>query len=196
MSTKVKTIIGLVVFAAFIAAAVWGYNLLKEDVAPVTPLESAPSSTPEADTPPTPQAETLAAPDFTYYDKDGNALKLSDLVGKPVVMNLWASWCPPCRDELPIFEALHQEFGEDVTFLMLDLVDGQRETQEIGAKFVSDNGYTFPVYFDLDQEGAATYLGRYIPATIFIDKGGNLVTGYEGGITEKTLRDGIALITK
>jgi len=138
----------------------------------------------------------IIAPDFAMVDADGNSLKLSDLIatGSPIVLNFWASWCPPCKSEMPVFEKVFKELGDEVLFVMVDLVDGGRETIETGAKFIKSEGYTFPVYFDVHQEGGYAYGIRSIPTTLFIDREGCIVTGIQGAIDEKTLRRGIDLL--
>ncbi len=155
--------------------------------------------------------DTAAAPDFTVYDADGNKVALSDFKGEPVVVNFWASWCPPCKAELPDFEAAYQEVGikeaadadsaEDgtadaqaVRFLMVNLTDGQRETLDTAGKFSADEGYTFPVYFDTDLDAAYTYGINSIPMTLFIDADGNVQDYAIGMIDEQTLRSGIEKI--
>lgn len=134
------------------------------------------------------------APDFTMYDSDGNPLNLSDLEGKPIVLNFWASWCPPCKSEMPYFDTVYLEMGDEIQFLMVDLVDGNRETIEKGMDFTDGEGFSFPVYFDTTNEAANVYGVRSIPTTYFIDKEGYIVTGAQGAIDEDTLRKGITFI--
>jgi len=138
--------------------------------------------------------QRVTAPDFTVQDLDGNDVKLSDLLGKPVVLNFWASWCPPCKREMPDFNAVFGELGGDVHFMMVCMVDGARETKETGAAFIAENGYAFPIYFDIRQEAAILYGVRSIPTTMFIDSGGYIITKAEGSIDEDTLRLGISYI--
>ena len=156
--------------------------------------------------------DAAAAPDFTVYDADGNKVALSDFKGEPVVVNFWASWCPPCKAELPDFEAAYQEVGiknsadggdaagsdaadaQAVRFLMVNLTDGQRETLDTAGKFIADEGYTFPVYFDTDLDATYTYGISSIPMTLFIDSDGNVQDYYIGMIDEQTLRSGIEKI--
>ena len=138
--------------------------------------------------------DRVVAPDFTVQDADGNEVMLSDLRGKPVVLNFWASWCPPCKEEMPYFNNVFEDLGDEVNFMMVCLTDGARETTKTGAAYVEEHGYTFPVYFDVSGEAGMTYGVQSIPATYFIDAEGYLVTRAEGGIPERTLRLGISYI--
>lgn len=140
------------------------------------------------------EAEILEAPDFNVVNADGETVSLSAYRGKPVVINFWASWCPPCQEEMPEFERVYQELGKDVHFLMVDMVDGQRETQAKGQAFIDDNGFTFPIYFDLAQEAAYAYGVRSIPMTFFVNSEGHLVAGSQGMIDEEILRKGIEMV--
>ncbi|MCL1891200.1 MAG: TlpA family protein disulfide reductase [Coriobacteriia bacterium] len=133
------------------------------------------------------------APDFVMTDSKGKKVKLSDLRGKPVVLNFWASWCPPCKGEMPGFNAVYEELGSEVQIVMLCLLD-EEETQGDALGFVESQGYSFPVYFDVQQEGAIAYNVRAIPATVLIDKDGCLVAVQQGALDESTLREGIELI--
>jgi len=149
--------------------------------------------------PPTIDNETEAlekAPDFMAYDLAGNAVALSDMLGKPVVLNLWASWCPPCREEMPAFDKLYAELGAEVQFMMVDMVDGWGETVETGSAYVAEQGFAFPVYFDTDGAAAVAYGVRSIPKTIFIDKDGSIVITVIGMMSEEALRENIEKIAK
>lgn len=191
MNKNMKTILLVAAFALFISLSVFAYNML---VQRVTPQDNIDNTHEEGEVSQAQEKEKTKAPDFSVLNMDGNTVKLSDFLGKPVVLNFWASWCPPCKGEMPEFNEVYQEVGEEVTFMMVDLVDGQRETKEKGAKYVKDQGYSFPVYFDVDQNAASTYSVMSIPTTIFIDKDGYIVTGAQGAIDADTLRKGIGLI--
>jgi len=155
------------------------------------PAQPAPSETDAAQS--SEKAKTKA-PDFTVVDANGEETKLSDMLGAPVVLNFWASWCPPCKSEMPEFDKVNGDLGDKVRFMMVDLTDGQRETMATGAKYISDQGYTFPVYFDTEQSAAYAYGIQAIPTTVFIDKDGYIVTVAQGAIDENTLRKGIEMI--
>lgn len=113
-----------------------------------------------------------AAPGFTVFDAEGNEVKLSDFRGKGVVLNFWASWCGPCKSEMPHFQAAYEEYGEDVHFLMVNMSTAFGDSREDAAKVLEEGGYTFPVYYDDNSECAYAYGINAIPVTVFIDADG------------------------
>ncbi|MCM1059129.1 MAG: redoxin family protein [Eubacterium sp.] len=130
----------------------------------------------------------LQTADFTVYDKNGNEVKLSDYAGKPIVVNIWASWCGPCRSELPYFDTLYNELGDDVVFMMVNSTGG-RETKDVAKDFIKDKGYGFPLYFDSRHRASSAYSVSAIPTTLFIDRDGKLVHKEIGAMDEDELRD-------
>lgn len=140
------------------------------------------------------EEETSPAPDFTVENADGEQVRLSDFTGRPVVLNFWASWCGPCKSEMPGFQNLYDAYGGDVEFVLVNLTDGSRETTESAMTFIEEQGYTFPVYFDVDREAATAYYVTSIPATYFIDSEGNLVAYGLGALQEEDVKTGLEMI--
>lgn len=147
------------------------------------------SAAPEETEPP-----KVKAPDFTVENADGEAVKLSDYVGKPIVLNFWASWCSPCKSEMPEFNAAWEELEGEVQFLMVNMTDGSRETMDSAKEYVEGEGFTFPVLFDTNSEAAIAYSAYSLPTTYFIDAEGYLVARAVGAIDGETLQKGLDLI--
>lgn len=127
------------------------------------------------------------AKDFVCYDGEGNAVRLSDLRGKPVVVNFFASWCGPCKIEMPYFEESYKAYGDKVHFMMVNLNAFGNDTEEAARQMIADGGYTFPVYFDTDGEAATGYAIRSMPTTIFVSADGELMGRQTGTIRKEAL---------
>ena len=157
---------------------------------------TAASATDAPDTPAdtTPEQNPNQALDFTVQDWEGNMVKLSDFFGKPIVLNFWASWCPPCKAELPDFDDACKKYDGEVVFLMVNMTDNQMETVEVAKDFIKTYGYDFPVYFDVSYEAAMAYGVRSIPQTYFINAEGELVATATGMISAAQLEKGIGMI--
>lgn len=130
------------------------------------------------------------AVDFTVTDQQGNSVSLSDMKGRPVIINFWASWCSPCRSEMPHFDKMYKEYGNEIQFMMVNLT-GDSETVDTASSYIESEGYSFPVYYDTDGEGASAYSVYSIPATYFIDAKGNIVSQAQGALDESTLQKAI-----
>lgn len=140
------------------------------------------------------EQELTMAPTFSVTDAEGNMVNLTDFYGKPIVVNFWASWCGPCKSEMPDFEEAYQTYGSDVHFLMVNMTDGAGETVETAQAYIDANGFTFPVYFDTMQDAAITYGVTSIPSTFFIDKEGHAVAYAQGAISSDVLQTGLDMI--
>ena len=212
MNGKTRVIIGIAAFVVLLGLASFAYSSLGSDFDMPDRLPTGsgsvvgagngtdvatgngPNDSPGSGSDAGADVEKTAAPDFTVADAAGGGVSLSDFLGKPVVLNFWASWCPPCKVEMPDFNTVYEEIGGEVAFMMVDLVDGRRETQKTGEKYVAEQGFTFPVYYDTTEEAAYVYGVSSIPTTVFIDRDGYIITGAVGAIDEKTLRLGIDMI--
>ncbi len=128
------------------------------------------------------------AKDFTAYTDAGEAVSLKSKRGKPVVVNFFASWCGPCKYEMPYFEEFYQEYGEQVEFMMVNLCAFGNDSKDAAKKMVADGGYTFPVYFDTDGDATLKYSIRSMPTTIFVSSEGELKGQHIGMIDRETLR--------
>lgn len=114
------------------------------------------------------------APDFLLRDASGKSLQLSDLRGRPVILHFWATWCKPCRHELPALQALTGKLaGSPVVFLAV-AIDTDRSAASV-RRFARDLGVTFPVYLARDGDVTERYWSWGIPATYLVDRKGRLV---------------------
>ena len=198
MNQKKSFSVLLIVLLVVLAGAMFAYRYLSDKVTPDTDGSLLDRVTETADTVKTgiessdvgdaSQSDVFPAMDFTVYDIDRNPVKLSDFFGKPILINFWATWCPPCKSELPDFDRVYADYGEDVVFMMVNMTDGSRDTVESASAFTADNGYSFPVYYDCDLNAAYTYGASSIPMTVLIGADGNIVGGQVGVLTEEQLR--------
>lgn len=129
--------------------------------------------------------EKPLVPDFTLKSSEGEEVTLSDYAGKVVVLNFWASWCPPCKEEMPEFQKLYDELSEseDAVLLMLNQTDGQRETEKKANNYIEEEGLTFPILYDTGEVGGSIFGINSIPTTVVIDREGRL-SDYVLGRTE------------
>lgn len=123
------------------------------------------------------------APDFELKTLTGETVKLSDLKGKKVMLNFWATWCPPCKAEMPAMEEFHKEAGNDVLILAVN-IDPHLDVKA----FVDENGITFPIPLDAEDKVNEMYQVLSIPTTYFIDTKGNIGNKYIGAMNHDTMK--------
>ncbi len=129
--------------------------------------------------------------DPKFYDVKGNEVKLSDFKGKPTVINFWASWCVPCQYEFNDFQMMYEKYGNDVQFLMIDLVGVKDETEEMGKNYIKENKYTFPTYYDTNNEVFYSLFIKQIPTTLFVNGDGTILDRNIGLMDEQELDESI-----
>jgi len=196
--------IGVILFVVLIVGASILYNEMKDKVednsfqitggANSDDKDNADNKDNNSDSTDKSTDDKVVAPDFTMTDKDGSEVKFSNFAGKPIVLNFWASWCGPCQMEMPDFEEKYKEYGEEVQFVMVNMTDGSQETLQSATQFITEKGYTFPVYYDTKMEGAYFYSVYSLPMTYFIDADGNVVASSRGMISGENLQKGIEAI--
>ena len=123
---------------------------------------------------------------FTLKDLSGKNVSLDQYKGKVVVLNFWATWCPPCRNEMPEFDEMNKEFKKSggAVLLAVNMTDGRRETKSKVESFMKDAGYTMTVLLASNQELAEYFGIRYIPSTFVINGEGKLTGQIQGGTTK------------
>ena len=146
------------------------------------------SETPETKSQTTASQEGLAvgakAPDFELKTLTGEKIKLSNLKGKKVMLNFWATWCPPCKAEMPAMEQYSKQMPEDVVILAVN-IDPQLDVQG----FVDENKITFPILLDTEDQVNETYQVLSIPTTYFIDSKGMIQNKYTGSMELDVMKD-------
>ncbi len=122
----------------------------------------------------------LVAPDFTLENMQGEKIHLSQLRGKVVIVNFWASWCPPCKREMPSMEVLHKTFKDDD--LVLLAINVEKDGRKAVARFLQESPYTFPILLD-DQAKVQNLYGVFqFPESFIIDRNGVVVKKVIGAV--------------
>ena len=131
--------------------------------------------------------------DFKLKDLDGKELSLSSLKGKKVFLNFWATWCPPCRAEMPEIEKLYQE-TKDSDLVIVSVEIG--EPLDAVKSFIDENKYNFKVLLDSDQSVASKYNIASIPTSYFINVEGNIISKNVGGMNIDQMKTYIKALDK
>jgi len=128
------------------------------------------------------------APDFALQDTSGRSVRLADLRGQPVLVNIWASWCGPCKAEMPALQRLYQDY-QARGFEILAVNATAQDSQENALAFSKSLGLTFPILFDYQGEVSRLYQAQSLPSSFFINKDGTINEVVIGGpMAEALLR--------
>lgn len=194
---KIIIWISIIVIIAAAGFSVYNYNnnlakekVQKEKLAQEKKTEEEKKKTEEekktAEEPKDNEKEKVPAPDFKLKDLKGNEVSLSDYKGKKVFLNFWASWCPPCKAEMPDLEKLYQETKDsDLVILAVNL----GEERATASKFVRDNKLNFTILIDDTNFVSMKYNVASIPTSYFIDKEGNISSKFTGMMTLDQMKE-------
>lgn len=162
------------------------------------PAGSAAGDASETDSSLPDTSDRVEAPDFTLVDQYGEEHTLSDYKGKVVFLNFWATWCPPCREEMPDIEALYKEYGENSEDLVIlsvanpktkDNPNNNDKTIEEVTKFMEDNGYSYPALMDTTGDVLLQYYITAFPTTFMIDREGRVIGYANGALTKDIMKN-------
>jgi thiol-disulfide isomerase/thioredoxin len=121
---------------------------------------------------------------------EGRQVTLAEFKGKPVVINFWATWCPPCRIEMPEFQKAFEEYQEDD--LVILAINEAEEPEMVRAFFYDEMGYTYTPLLDEEGKVAGTYGAIGLPSTFFVDAAGEVTAVHRGALTQAQLQNYLA----
>lgn len=128
------------------------------------------------------------AQSFDLQRTDGEVDSLARHRGSVVLLNLWATWCPPCREELPVLEQFARAYAGRVVVLGVD----QGESASVARDFARARGVTYPMLVDLNEQYGRAYQGLGLPTTVIVDRDGHVVRGIDGALTLAQMRAAVA----
>lgn len=183
-------LIGTIIVIA-IGGALWTANAGKGDSSNQTDSSRTEQTSVQRDEAP---QEEMKAPDFTLKTLDGNTVELSKNSGKPTMINFWASWCPPCKVEMPYIQKAYEKYGDQVNFMMVNLtaMDDKAKMKQ----FLKEGGYNFPVLLDETGEVSEMYQAFSIPMTYIVDENGIIISRIMGAMSEGQLTEIMEKISK
>jgi thiol-disulfide isomerase/thioredoxin len=178
--------------ARFYAMLMIGVGLIALGIMLFMLLNNAADALPD-DLSTVPAQVNFASPELTLTDLSGNPVSLTDHLGSVVLVNLWATWCPPCKDEMPSLQTFYENHKAD-GFVLIGI--DQEETLEVVAPFVAEFGLTFPVWLDENYLAQREFNTSSLPSSYVIDRTGNVRLMWVGGISEKFLEKYVTKLIK
>ncbi|MGX7144212.1 TlpA family protein disulfide reductase [Facklamia languida] len=132
---------------------------------------------------------------FEFIDGKEEVIDITDNIGRPMVVNMWATWCPPCREEMPAFQKAWEDHKEDVDFFMVNALHSKPgENKEAVDRFVEKHKLSLPIYYDLDMTTMIELQATFLPTTLFINKEGEIIHHQIGMISPEDLEKHIESI--
>lgn len=181
---KIITIVLIIIFVlALIGGTIWYQNIRKDYENKEAKQNEQVDSTNTSET----GKVVNKAKDFNITDAQGNKVTLDSLKGKPVILNVWTTWCGYCKEEMPYFQELYEQYKDQIQFVMVNVLDGTSESPKNGTQFLEKNQYTFPYYYDKNFDLMYAYNLSGYPNTIFIDENSNWIGTNYGLITKEKL---------
>jgi len=170
-----------------------GSALIKQESNQINSSQNSDKNIPQEETDDSKDSESVKAPNFTLIDQYGKIQDLKYYKGKTIFLNFWATWCPPCREEMPNIEEIYKEYGEnegEVIILGIAAPDiGSEGSTEDIIKFLEDNNYTFPVLLDTGRKIMNNYNINALPTTFIIDKDGDIKGYVPGAMDKETMKE-------
>ena len=163
---------GLMIGVGLIAVGIMFFMLLREQADSTQDFSAVPAKV------------DYAAPDLDLVDLSGKDVSLDDYLGSVVLVNLWATWCPPCREEMPTLQTFYEKYRDD-GFVLLAI--DQEETREVVEPFINEFGLTFPVWLDIDYLAQREFKTMNLPSSYVIDREGRVRLMWIGGISKRNL---------
>ena len=165
-----------------VAMMMVGFGLLATGAMFIMLLDQRDASTQDFSAVPT--QVNYPAPELNLIDLSGKQVSLDDFRGSVILVNLWATWCPPCREEMPTLQAFYEKYKDD-GFVLIAI--DQEETLEVVQPFVDEFGLTFPVWLDEEYEAERLFKTMNLPSSYVIDRDGTVRLTWIGGISKRNL---------
>jgi cytochrome c biogenesis protein CcmG/thiol:disulfide interchange protein DsbE len=178
-SLNLRILAMLLVGGGLLVIGVAALLLLPKESAPESEIQVAENKPAEVDFP---------APDLQLRDLDGQPVSLTDYRGQVVLVNNWATWCPPCRQEMPILEAYFRDHNhQDFTIVAIDAGD----PADTVSAFVNQYQMSFPVWLDPSSFALNSFRNNYLPSSYLINRDGQVVKAWSGAVTQASLEENI-----
>ncbi|SIS37356.1 TlpA family protein disulfide reductase [Salimicrobium flavidum] len=128
------------------------------------------------------------APNIPLQTLQGKKTNVDHYKGKPVILNIWATWCPPCKEEMPGVQRFHEKYGEDVTVLAVNATSTEEDPSNV-SRYIQKEGFTFETLLDKEDQLSEKYQTFTIPATYFINSDGTIHSRKFGPMTYEFMTD-------